>query len=90
MKQPTMSDIDKRLSIVEDNTKEILMLLKSNSDFNTKGLVETVKDTEERVRILELEKEVAEGKLRTATGIISFFVTTILSILYIFIGNKLK
>ena len=53
----TMEDIDKRLTVVEENTRKILFYLESDSKTNTKGIIESHHDIEKRLRLLELERK---------------------------------
>jgi uncharacterized YccA/Bax inhibitor family protein len=59
----TMSDIEKRLQSVEEDTKQILSILKSNSDYNTKGLFEQVSDNTHAIRELQIKDKVRAGQL---------------------------
>ena len=54
----TMEDIDKRLTVVENNTRKILFHLESDGKTNTKGLIENHHDMDQRLRLLELERRI--------------------------------
>jgi len=82
----TMEDINKRLTVVEDNTKEILGILKSSKDFNRKGLVETVQDHSDRLSLLELQKKIEKVK----AGILGFLVGGVIVIIWFLIQQWFK
>lgn len=79
-----MSNIEQRLKTVEDNTSEILHILKSNPDFNKKGLVEEVGDLRKEVNTLVLKEKLFNTKLMTYISVFTFFAGAIL-----WIGDKI-
>ena len=82
----TMQDIDHRLQVVEDNTKQILGILKSNSEFNTKGLVETVQDIDKRILLLELQERIYKVK----AGVFGFLFGGVIVIVWFVIQQWFK
>ena len=67
--------IEKRIKILEDNTNQIIDLLKSKPHFGQKGLVETVEESAEKIRMIELANKVQQARMGTIAGAISVFVS---------------
>ena len=77
----TMNDVEKRLQSVEEDTKQILSILKSNSDYNTKGLFEQVNDNTNAIREIQIKDKVRTGQflaLAFLGGAIASFIAWIM------------
>lgn len=77
----TMNDVEKRLQSVEEDTKQILSILKSNSDYNTKGLFEQVNDNTNAIREIQIKDKVRTGQflvLAFLGGVIANFIAWIM------------
>jgi hypothetical protein len=73
-----MNDIERRLLKIEadleefgEDTKKILFYLESDPQTKKKGIVEILSDTEERVRILELQRKLERVRNGTLAGVVS-------------------
>lgn len=80
--------IEKRLIVLENNTEEIINLLKSRPHFGQKGLVETVEETAEKLRMLELDRKIQKARIGTIAGAISVFVSITSFVIQQWIKNK--
>lgn len=86
----TMEEIDARLKVVEDNTKKILFYMESDPATKRKGFVETLRETEERVRLLELQKKLENIRNGTIAGGVSVVVIVIGFFIQSWISNKFR
>ena len=80
--------IEKRLIVLENNTEEIINLLKSRPHFGQKGLVETVEETAEKLRMLELDRKIQKARIGTIAGAISIFVSITSFVIQQWLKNK--
>ncbi len=86
----TMEEIDARLKVVEDNTKKILWYLESDPTTKRKGFIESLHDTQKRVKNLELQRKLERVRNGTIAGAVSFVVIVISFWVQAWINNKFK
>jgi len=82
-------EIYDRLSILEQNTNQILFILESNKKTNQKGLVETVQEEKEKLNALLTREKVFIAKASTygvIGGILATF--TMWTIQFFVLKNK--
>ena len=86
----TMDNIEKRLKVVEDNTTKILFYMESDPTTKKKGFIESLKDTEERVRLLELQKKLENIRNGTIAGGVSFVFIVVAFFIQAWVNNKFR
>jgi len=86
----TMDNIEKRLKVVEDNTTKILFYMESDPTTKKKGFIESLKDTEERVRLLELQKKLENIRNGTIAGGVSFVFIVVAFFIEAWVNNKFR
>lgn len=85
----TMDEIiEKRLKVVEDNTTKILFYMESDPTTKRQGFIETLQQTEERVRLLELQKKLENIRNGTIAGLVSFVFIVVAFFIQAWINNK--
>ena len=80
----TMEDIERRLKTVEADLKEIISLLKSNPEYNRKGIPQQLQEMKIDVDALIMKEKIFHTKVITYAGVAA---TTVLVIEWI--GDKI-